>query len=196
MLPFINSPDNHRAWIIEASTRSMLGEHVHKIERLCGKRLVMSNHKAVKRYNKIVKEQSDIHNIKERLDALDKLTRIYGREEPKWLGSMIIKLYKQMDEIRIHAENKCLKVMTPVSHFSPQVQHWYNIIHAYLALLRLKKFDKKYSNPSNTYRFARNCNIENPRKLTKEELRDSLRYCKIRRAEVRKSSKGLMKVLL
>ena len=78
----------------------------------------------------------------------------------------------------------------------PQIQHWYDSIHAYLALLRLKEYDKKYSNPSNTYRFARNCNIENPRKLTEKELRDSLRYCKIRRAEVRKSSKGLRKVLL
>ena len=156
----------------------------------------MSSHKAVKRYNKIVREQFDIHNIKKHLDAVDKITRICGRPGPKWLDSMIIKLYKQMDEIRVHAESKCRKIMTPVSDFSPQIQHWYNSIHAYLALLRLKEFDKKYSNPSNTYRFARNCNIENPRKLTKKELRDSLRYCKIRRAEVRKSSKGLRKVLL
>ena len=76
------------------------------------------------------------------------------------------------------------------------IQHWYDSIHAYLALLRLKEFDRKYSKPSNTYRFARNCNIENSRKLTTEELRDSLCYCKRRQAEVRKSSKSLRKVLL
>ena len=97
---------------------------------------------------------------------------------------------------KIHAENKCRKIMTPVSDFSPQIQHWYDSIHVYLALLHLKESDKKYSNSSNTYRFAKNCNIQNPKELTKEELRDSLRYCKIRRAEVRKSSKGLRKVLL
>ena len=51
MLPFINSPGDHRAWIIEAFTRSMIGEHLHKIERPCGRRLVVSNHKAVKIYN-------------------------------------------------------------------------------------------------------------------------------------------------
>ena len=78
MLSFINSPGDHRAWITEASTVSMIGEHLHKIERLCGRRLVMSNHKAVKRYNEIVKEQFDIRNIKKRLDAVDKLTRICG----------------------------------------------------------------------------------------------------------------------
>ena len=83
----------------------------------------MSNHKAVKRYNEIAKEQFDIHNINKRLDAMDKLTRICRRLGPKWLESMIIKLYNRMDEIGIHAENKSRKIMTPVSDFSPQIQH-------------------------------------------------------------------------
>ena len=56
MLPFINSPGDHRTWIIEVSTRLMIGEHLHNIEQPYGRRLVMSNHKAVKRYNEIVKE--------------------------------------------------------------------------------------------------------------------------------------------
>ena len=51
------------------------------------------------------------------------------------------------------------KTMTPVPDFSPQTQHWYNSIHAYLALIFLKESDRKYSNPSHTYQFARNCNI-------------------------------------
>ena len=83
----------------------------------------MSNHKAVSRYNDIAKDQFDIHNIKKRLDVVDKLTRIYGRPGPKWLASMIIKLYKRMDEIRTHAENTCQKIMILVSDFSPQIQH-------------------------------------------------------------------------
>ena len=75
------------------------------------------------------------------------------------MDSMIIKLYKQMDEIRVHAESNCRKIMTLVSDFSPQIQHWYDSINACLAMLRLKEYDKKYSNPSNTYHFARNYNI-------------------------------------
>ena len=55
----------------------------------------MSNHKAVSRYNDIAKDQFDIHNIKKRLDEVDKLTRICGRPGPKWLTSIIVKLYKQ-----------------------------------------------------------------------------------------------------
>ena len=56
--------------------------------------------------------------------------------------------------------------------------------------------DRKYSNPSNTYCFAKNCNIEDPKKFTKEKLKGALRNCKIRQEEVRKSSKGLRKVYL
>ena len=32
MLPFINCPRDHRAWIIEVTTISMLGEHLLKID--------------------------------------------------------------------------------------------------------------------------------------------------------------------
>ena len=99
MLPFINSPGNHRAWVIEASTRSMIGGHLQKIDRPAGRRLVMSNHKAVSRYTDIMKEQFGIHGIKEHLDAVENLTRICGRPGPKLLASIIIKLFKQMDEI-------------------------------------------------------------------------------------------------
>ena len=106
MLPFINSPGNPRAWVIEVSTRSIIGEHLRKIDRPAGRRVVMSNHKAMRRYNEIIKEQFGIYVIKERLNVVDNLTRICGRPGPTWLTSMIIKLYKHMDEIRIHAENK------------------------------------------------------------------------------------------
>ena len=156
----------------------------------------MNNHKAVSRYIDIVKEQFDIHSIKERLNTVDNLTRICGQSGPKWLASIIIKLYKQMHEIRVHAENKCRKMMTHVTNFSPQIQHWYGSIYTYLTLLRLKELDRKYNNPSNTYRFAENCNIEDPKKPTKEELRDALRCCKIRHKEFRKSSEDLRKVHL
>ena len=55
MLPFINSPDNHRAWIIELSTRSIIGGNLQKIDRQAERRLAMINHKAVNRYSNIVK---------------------------------------------------------------------------------------------------------------------------------------------
>ena len=81
---------------------------------------------------------------------------------------MIIKLYRQMTEIRIHAEKKCQKILRPVSDYSPTVQMWYD---------RLK--EGKAKNVGNVIRFVVRTNIQTPDKLTTEELKDGLRYCQI-----------------
>ena len=53
---------------------------------------------------------------------------------------MIIKLYWQMMEIRVHTEKKCRKVLRPDSnYYSPTVQMWYDRIHAYLQLIHMKE---------------------------------------------------------
>jgi len=95
---------------------------------------------------------------------------------------MIIKLYKQMTEIRIHAEKKCRKIFQPDSDYSPTVQMWYNRIHVYLQLIRLKEGNAK--NVGNIICFAIRTNIQSPKKLTMEELKDGLRYCQILKAEL------------
>ena len=43
-----------------------------------------------------------------------------------------------MNDIRVHAERKCRKFKTPAAEFTPQVKYWYNRIHAYMDLLKLK----------------------------------------------------------
>ncbi len=65
----------------------------------------------MKRYNEIVREQFEIHRIVEWMDAVDKMTKYCGNPSPRWLRLMIIKLYKQMTEIKIHAEKKCRKIL-------------------------------------------------------------------------------------
>jgi hypothetical protein len=86
----------------------------------------MSQTDSVRRYNEIVQEQFKIHRIVERLDAVDKMTCYCGYPSPGWLRAMIIKLYKQMTEIGVHAEKKCRKILRPDSDFSPTVQMWYD----------------------------------------------------------------------
>jgi hypothetical protein len=152
MLTFVESPGDHRSFIIDISTRSLFGEFRFKICRPVSRRLVTSQQQSVVRYNKIVREQFEIHHIVTRLDAVDKMTRYCGYPSPNWLRAMIIKLYKQMTEIRVHAEKDCRKILRPESNFSPTIQMWYDRIHAYLQLIRLK--EGKVSNASNILRFA------------------------------------------
>jgi hypothetical protein len=107
---------------------------------------------------------------------------------------MIIKLYKQMTEIRVHAERNCRKILRPESDFSPTIQMWYDCIHAYLQLICLQ--EGKAKNVGNILRFARKQHIPSPEQLTMEELKDGLQFARIRKADLRKQAKGLWKVHL
>ena len=107
---------------------------------------------------------------------------------------MIIKVYRQMDEIRIHAKKKCRELLTSALDFSPQIQYWYDSIHAYLVLLRLKEAGSKRGNPVNVHRFVGRCQIEDSRGLTEDKIKESLCPCNIIMTELRKQVKGLRKV--
>jgi hypothetical protein len=196
MLNFGDSPGDHRLLIFDISTRSLLEEFRHKVCRLVNRRLVTSQQKLVERYNKTVREQFNIHCIEARLelDAVDKMTRYCGYPAPGWLRAMIIKLYKQMTEIRRYAEKKCRKILQPDSSFSPTVQMWYDRIHAYLQLIRLK--EEKAHNVGNIIRFAKCKHIEYTKALLLEELKDGLWFARIRKLVLRKQAKGLQKVHL
>jgi hypothetical protein len=113
MLTFAESPGNHRSLFFDISTCSLLGEFRYKVCRPVSQRLVTSQTDSVRRYNDIVRKQFKIHRIVERLDAVDKMTRYCGYPLPGWLRAMIIKLYKQMTEIRVHVEKKCRKILRP-----------------------------------------------------------------------------------
>ncbi len=124
--------------------------------------------------NEIVREQFKIHRIVKRMDAVHKMKKYCGNPSPRWLRSMIIKLYKQMTEIRIHAEKKCRKVLRPESNFSPTGQMWYDRIHAYLQLIRMK--EGKTKNTANILRFACRQHIKAPEEFTFDELKDGLQF--------------------
>ena len=162
-------------FIIDISTRSLLGEFRYKVCRPVSRRLVTSQQQSVDRYNKIVREQFEIHRILKRLKAVNKMTWYCGYPSPNWLRAMIIKLYKQMTEIRVHTEKDCQKILRPESDFSPTIQMWYDRIHAYLQLIRLKEGNA--SNVSNIVRFAKRKHIERPEELTMDELKDGLQFC-------------------
>ena len=104
--------------------------------------------------------------------------------------------FQQMDEIRVHAEKKCRKFLTPAAEYSPVIQHWYERTHTYMDLLKLKQGTHKYMNKGNVRRNAKRRDIKNPASLTVEEIQDALRYCRIRVSDLRKQAKSLRKVHL
>ncbi len=194
MLPFLDCLGDHLAFIINVSTRSLLGKFCYKICCPVSCRLITSQQSLVDKYNRIVWEQFAWHRIVERLDAVDKMTRYCGFPSPNFLQPMIIKLYQQMKEIRVHVEKKCRKVLRPKCNYSSTVQMWYDRIHAYLQLIHMK--EEKTKNNGNIVRFVACTHIQDPGNLTMEELKDGLWFCRIRKAELRQQAKGLQRVHL
>jgi hypothetical protein len=72
MLTFAESPGDHRSFLLDVSTRLLLGVYKYKVCRPVSCRLVTSLAGSVKRYNKIVLEQFEIHRIKELMDTVEK----------------------------------------------------------------------------------------------------------------------------
>jgi hypothetical protein len=142
----------------------------------------------------MIREQFQIHPIEERMDAVDRMTRYCRYPSPPWLRTMILKLYNQMTEIRVHAKKKCRKILRPDGNFSPMIKMWYDRIHAYLQLTRMK--EGKTNNTANILCFAWRHHINNPKELTMEELKDGLQYARIRQADLRKQAKVLQKTHL
>jgi hypothetical protein len=177
MLTFTESSGDHRSFLLDVSTRLLLCVYKYKVCRLVCCHLVMSQARSVKRYNKIVLEQFEIHHIEERMDAVDKMTRYCIYPSPPWLRAMVIKLYKQMTKIRAHAEKNCRKILWLESNFRPPIQMWYNRIHAYLQLICMK--DGKTRNTGNILKFAPWQHIDKLEELMMKELKDGLLFANI-----------------
>ncbi len=99
-----------------------------------------------------------------------------------------------MTEIRAHAKKNCRKILRPESNYSPTIQMWYDRIHAYLQLIRMKEGNAK--NISNILRFAQRQHIEQPEHLLMDELKDGLQLTCIRKVDLRQQAKCLRKVHL
>jgi hypothetical protein len=126
MLTFAESPEDHRSFLLNVSTRLLRGVYKYKVFRSVSCRLVTSQAGSVKRYNQIILEQLEIHRIKECMDAVEKMTHYCRYRSPPWLREIVIKLYKQMTKIRVHAEKNCRKILQLESDFSPTIQMWYH----------------------------------------------------------------------
>jgi hypothetical protein len=89
MPSFTESPGDHRLFIIDILTHSLLGKFRFKVCRPVSRRLVTSQQQSMDRYNKIVRDQFNTHRIVERMNAIDKMTRYCGYPSPPWLRAMI-----------------------------------------------------------------------------------------------------------
>jgi hypothetical protein len=83
ILTFAKSPGDHRSFVLDVSTRSLLGVYRYKVCQPVSRRLITSQESSVKRYNKIIQEQFHIHCIKVQMNAVYNMTRYCGDPSPR-----------------------------------------------------------------------------------------------------------------
>jgi len=134
-LDFNSSPGDHRAMILDISSRSMIGEYQQKVIRPVERRLVLSNAIATNSYISLVEEQFKTHRIVERQRKLETEAKMEV-EVTVELRVKFERLSKQIEQIQRHAERHCRKIKRPEGEFSPEVKCWYNKWQAVKNLLR------------------------------------------------------------
>ena len=124
------------------------------------------------------------HKILQRLRKLIAVSDRSKESLPVSLAKKIDKLHEEMDELRLHAEKKCRKIMTPAAPFGPEVQHWYNRIHALKLMKSMILKPHRKHNSSNNFRFASHM-MDHPRGYDLMQIIDGIRYCKLKQKEAR-----------
>ena len=185
VLPFMQSVGDHRSWIIEFTTRSILGPNLMRTQRSVARRLVTSNVMSTKRFNMMVKKLFGEHRITDRLEKLVVTADSYKHPVPHWLERKIQLFHVEMDQLRMRASDKCRKILTPVAPCGPEIRHWNDMIHMYKALFRILTRPHLNHNCFNTYRVGRKKGIENPQELTLYQVVDAISVCKIEQEKAR-----------
>ena len=110
----------------------------------------------------------------------------FGYPAPDWSRDAIVGIHIEIDEIRNNANDKCRKSLTPASPFGQDVQHWYDKIHVYLALMKIFKYLDKIIKYWTHLHIRQKKGIKIPKLLTVVEIIDGLKICRIRQTDARK----------
>ena len=191
MLSFGESVGDHRTMIFDVSSRSLIGKFEHRIVRAGCRRLNCKTH-SLHSYNRILEALMTRHRMDPRLDAI--IDKVVDDTPTKAQHAQMEALDRQMVELQKCAERRCRKIIRPNMEFSEPVKLWHERVQAYKALIRWKTGCP--CNSSNIIRTALRRGVENPREMTLDAMRQSEKYCKARRTNLRETAPELRRDFL
>ena len=162
---------DHRLFVLEFLTSSVIGHDPPKIVRAAARRLntntpsgelyyinrleeLITKHKIVERVGKAHKNSTSKTSLKIKLDKIDEGQKDY----------------------MLHAEKKCCCIKSGRIPFSPDSPKWIRRDQVYRSILRFHA--KRIRNKSTLKMVARRCRIRNPLSVPLSEVRARLKVCK------------------
>ena len=170
--------------IIDFTTASMIGHYQGHVVRPTSRRLTTKQPSSVKNYNSALILQLNAHRIPERLqsvardaatDPLD--TTVRGRAE---------NVFEEIRQYRHGSEHNCRMILKPHSPFSLPVKYWYDRIHTFRDLIKLKQGHHQWMGKSRILRSARRLHIPDASRLSIDDCKEDIRLSIIQQKEVRK----------
>jgi hypothetical protein len=170
MMPVGFGIGDHRLFVVDLLTESLIGNTPTRILRPCARRLTTKLPGVVHAYNTRLEGLVLEHRIIERMGEAHKCSLS---------NDIAVERMNRIDDdfkcYMLHAEVHCRKIKSGRIPFSPESEVWIRRRQAYIALLKVNKGGS--ANRGNLKRATRRCGIMNPFRLTENELLSRLQVC-------------------
>ncbi len=185
-LSFDESVGDHRTMIIETTTISTIGRFQGNIVRPSSRRLTTKQPRVMDAYINRLECQYRTHKIHERLSTLLAHTSENEQQEiDQHTTDQIHIIHNEMDEYKRNAESRCRKITKPSLPYSPTTSFWYDQIHAYRTLIRIKTgVAGPGTDVSRAIRTALRKKIPNPRLLTVAQCWDGIKAARLHQKNI------------
>ena len=185
-LSFDKSVGNHRTMIIELTTTSTIGRFQGKIVRPASRRLTTKQPQVMEAYNNRLERQYRSHRIQERLQALlEQMSALERRNVDQHTSRKMHAIHDEMDEYKKNAESMCQKITKPILPYSPTTSFWYDQIHAYRTLIRIKTGAAgPGTDVSRAVRTALRKKMPTPRLLTVAQCWEGIKAARLHQKEI------------
>ena len=170
-LAFGDDPGDHRGIYIDVTRESLVGSPIHKIMKSQGRRLISTNDKVVRKFNKLFTDQLERNHVCERMEILNATCRGGMTKDQIIEYEKLDKLYTQAF---LFANKRCNKLKVGEVAYSPkEIQCEGRKIHLWTLCIKRKKG----CHVSNTLieRLAKVVDIESPMSLKLEEMEEKRR---------------------
>ena len=162
ILPHLGGVGDHRCFILDLSSESVIGTSFPNIVRSAARKLHCKSPRMIKVYNSELTRVCDEHNMFHRMDVLLRLTPHFTQDN---FAFLINAWDGEFTELQIHSKNHCDKFMMGHIEWSPTIGIWLNrqwLLHQ----VRLWMLGVGCPDPRNMFRDCFRLNIPDPRTST------------------------------
>lgn len=184
-LSFHEGVGDHRTTIVDFTTASMIGHYQGHVVRPTSRRLTTKQPSSVHNYNTSLLSLLVSHRVPERLQAVMD-DNLHGTPEGS-THAQAETLFEEIRQLRIGSEHTCRRILKPHSPFSLPIKYWYDRIHTFRNLIRLREGLHPGMGKSRILRAARRLHIPDASNLSIDDCKEGIRLALLQQREVRKN---------